>query len=73
MFHQLCQMLASFLGTVPDPEDDALVDFLLARNGDRVARDQIGHLNNEIKNVAFTFVDFLDLHSEASFPREFNN
>ncbi len=49
MFHQLCQMLASFLGTVPDPEDDALVDFLLARNGDRVARDQIGHLNNEIK------------------------
>ncbi len=68
MFHQLCQMLASFLRTVPNPEDDALVHFLLARNGDRVARDQIGHLNIEIKNATFPFRDFfLHLHSEASF------
>ncbi len=68
MFHQLCKMLASFLRTVPDPEDDALVDFLLARNGDRVARDQIGHLNIKIKNDTFRFRDFLlHLHSETSF------
>ena len=44
MFHELGQMLTSLLRIVFDPRDDALVNLLLARNGDRVAGYQSGHL-----------------------------
>ena len=44
MFHEFGQMYTSLLRIVFHPGDDALVNFLFARNGDRVAGYQSGHL-----------------------------
>ena len=44
MLHELGQMPAAVSRALPDPSDDTLVDFLLRRDGECVARDQPGDL-----------------------------
>ena len=46
VFHQFSKMLTAILRVVLDPSDDALVHLLLAGDGDRVARDESGHLES---------------------------